>query len=205
MTTYLPKDMNGWMRDMEKRLAALTRRRVQSDAWAASPFTKQVPRWKSRLAGNASLAAGTATTLAYSSVYGSPQHSPATADNEFFRYALESNQGRIYVKVGGLYYVQCTLQFAGATGGSRKISLFRNADAMAFATGEASPSPTAGIGTRAEAVMPIALAEGDFIYPVAFSTSVGVNITAVGSSGQGGYADSTLSIVPLGALTYTPA
>lgn len=205
MTQYLPQDIGQWMRAMERRTQALERRRIPSDAWVESPFTKQVPRWKSRLAGNASLAAGVGTTLAYSSVYGSPQHSPSTADNAFFRYALESNQGRIYVKVGGLYYVQCTLQFAGATGGSRKISLFRNADNTAFATGEASPSPTAGIGTRAEAFMPIALAEGDFIYPVATSSGVGVNVTAVGASGLGGYADSTLSIVPLGALAYTPA
>lgn len=205
MTTYLPKDMNGWMREMEKRISALTRRRVQSDAWAASPFTKQVPRWKSRLVANASLAAGTPTTLAYSSVYAQPQHSPAGQPNDFFEYSLVSNQGRVYVKVDGLYLVQCSLQFAGATGGSRKINLFRNADSQAFATGEASPSPTSGIGTRAEAAMPIALAAGDFIYPVAMSTSVAVNVTAAGSTGQGGYADSTLSIVPIGALYYTPA
>ena len=78
-------------------------------------------------------------------------------------------------------------------------------DNQAFASGEASPTPTAGIGTRAEATMPVALAAGDFIYPVAVSSGVAVNITAVGSTGQGGYADSTLSIVPLGALYYTPA
>lgn len=196
----VPKDFNEWMRRMERQVTELARRQVPRAVY--DTLSMNTPRWKSRLVASASLAANTPTTLAYSSVYGSPQHSPGGNDNDFFRYALESNQGRIYVKQSGLYLVHCTLQFAGATGGSRKINVFRNADNTAFASGEASPTPTAGIGTRAEATMPIALAAGDFIYPVAVSSGVAVNITAVGTSGQGGYADSTLSIVPLGGIEF---
>ena len=196
----VPKDFNEWMRRMGRQVTELARRQVPRAVY--DTLSMNTPRWKSRLVGNASLAASTPTTLAYSSVFGAPQHSPTTNDNDFFRYALESNQGRIYVKQSGLYYVLCTLQFAGAIGGSRKLSLFRNADAQPFATDERSPSPTSGIGTRAEVMMPIALNGGDFIYPVASSNSVACNITAVGASGQGGYADSTLSIVPLGGYEF---
>lgn len=205
MTQYLPQDIGQWMRAMERRTQALERRRIPSDAWVGSPFTKQVPRWKSRLSGNATIAANTATTIAYSSVYASPQHSPSGQPNDFFSYALVSNQGRITVNVEGLYLVTATLQWAGATGGARKLNLFRNADGNPFATDEAAPSATAAIGVRNNLVAPIALNAGDYIYPTVYSATSSAGIIAAGASGGSGYADSYLSIIPIGALAYTPA
>jgi hypothetical protein len=210
VTQYLPKDIGEWMREQEKRVQALERRRIPSEAWMASPFVKNVPRWQSRLAANASIASGVLTNIGFTSTYAAPYHAPTgsngAAEGSFLRYDTATGAGepRYYALQAGLYFIRANIQWNGNATGSRKIHIIYDGDGTASFTNEVM-NAGAGFGIHQEVTGILPLAEGDYFRIALYQASgASINIVAAGAGAANTYAASKLNVVPLGGLNFTP-
>ena len=210
MTQYLPQDMGQWMRQQEKRIQALERRRIPSEAWMASPFVKNVPRWQSRLGANASIASGVLTNIGFSSTYGAPYHTPTgsngAAEGSFLRYDTTTGAGepRYYALQPGLYLIRVNIQWNGNATGSRKLHIIYGADGTASFTTEVMNAGT-GFGVHQEVVGILPLAVGDYFRTSVYQASgAAIGVVAAGTGGTNTYSASKLNVVPIGAYDFVP-
>lgn len=203
MTQYLPKDIGEWMRQQEKRVQALERRRIQSDAWMRSPFTKNVPRFWARLSGNFTVTAATPTEIGYSSLFGAPY---VDGWESFMTHGLVGAQYRYTMTVPGLYWVSAGLQWGNANLGSAKLHLLLNNNNQPTETNWLTgATDNQAFRHRLQAILP--LNAGDsfrFAVQSVVTNRPALNI-GTGMSGANGHADSTLAILPIGAYDYIPA
>ena len=161
---------------------------------SGSAFLTTTPRWRSRLAADASIAHNTLTNVAYSTVGSAPDHDPGTPAFASFQTVL--GEPRIVFATAGLYLVRASVQWNGNATGTRKILLYRNATAEPFASVEyPNAGATAGIHQEVMEVMPFAA--NDYL-KVGYIQYSGGNLTAL-AGGSGDRAASWLRIVPVGA------
>lgn len=202
MTQYLPKDIGEWMREQEKRVQALERRRIPSDAWIQSPFVKNVPRFMARLSGNATITTAVPTEIGFTSLYGAPY---VDGWESFMTHGLVGSQYRYNFLTSGLYYVRADLQWGNAVSGGAKIHMVLNANGSpsetAWSTGG---TDSAAFRTTITTIWPFAA--GDYIRFVVQTPSTTRGTLALNSaiSGSNGHADSRLTIMPFGAYDYIP-
>lgn len=101
----------------------------------ASPAMIPVPRFRQRLAANLTQTAGAAAELAYTVPFSAQFHAPMGS----IEYRLVSGEHRYVAVVDGVFDIEATLEWAAATQvGSRKLSLYFNADDFALASTEDS-------------------------------------------------------------------
>ena len=189
MTNLVPHDIEEWMRTQERRYADLAARRTVVTATNVS-----TPRWRSRLASDASVAHSTITNVAYSTVGASPEHNPGNP--AFASFTTVLGEPRIVFATAGLYFIRAGVQWNGNGTGSRKILLYRNTTAEPFASVE-YPNAGASFGIHQEVVSVFPFNVNDYL-KVAFIQYSGGNLTAL-AAGSGDRAASLLTIVPMGA------
>lgn len=152
------------------------------------------PRWRSRLAADATLTTSTVTNLTYSTEGSAPEHNVGTSD--FAEYGLSGGAPSIIFNTAGLYLIRASAQWAGSATGTRKMFLLLNTNTEPFASIEdANAGAGGGIHTEITGIWPFNV--GDYLRVAAWQNSGGnLVITAAGSAGN--YEGAYLSIVPLG-------
>jgi len=154
------------------------------------------PRWRSRLAADATLTTSTVTNLTYSTEGAAPEHNLGAVP--FVTYVNVAGQPRFVFDIAGLYLIRASAQWAGSATGTRKVFLLLNANTEPFSSiEEANAGAGGGVHTEITGIFPFDA--GDYLRVAGWQNSGGnLVITAAGSAGN--FAGSTLQIAPLGAL-----
>lgn len=209
MVARTPQDIDQWMRLMERRMNMLERQMLPGHLLpgeVASPFTKNVPRWQTRLNGTAGIASGVLTNLGFASTYVEPFHSPIGSDGSaagsFMRYQTVSTEPRYYAMQAGLYLIRANVQWNGNATASRKLHIIYDGDGTASFTTEVANAGT-NFGVHQEVVGILPLDVGDYFKIAVYQASgATINIVATGSGGTNTYAPSKLSVIPLGGYEF---
>lgn len=200
MTQYLPQDMGQWMRQQEKRIQALERRRIPSDAWIASPFVKNIPRFWARLSGGTSITAATPTEIGYTSLFGAPY---VDGWQDFMTHGLVGTQYRYTMTVAGLYFVSASLQWSNAVSGSGKLHMLLDNNNQPTETSWITGSPDSqAFRCRIQCIIPLNVGQSIRFAAQTVAVNRAVLATGSGMSGANGHSDSTLAIMPYGAYDY---
>jgi hypothetical protein len=179
----------------EDRLVELEKRALRG----ATILGSNAPRWRSRPPVDANINNTVLTNLGYSTTDTAPDHD--LGSSAFVSFVTPAGEPRYLFAVAGLYFVRASLQWNGAANGTRKLHLFRNADTVPMASTE-MPNAGAAAGVHIDVEDTLAFNAGDYLRVAAWQNSGGaVQFIAAGIAGQ--FADSTLTIAPMGAYAVT--
>lgn len=202
MTQYLPKDIGEWMREQEKRVSALERRRIPSEAWMASPFVKNIPRFWARLSGASTITAATPTEIGFTSLFSAPY---ADGWQDFMTHGLVGSQYRYTMTKAGLYYISAGLQWSNANLGSAKLHLLLDNNNQPTETNWLTGSTdNQAFRHRLQCILPLNAGQSIRFALQSVATNRATIATGTGMSGANGHSDSTLAIMPIGAYDYVP-
>jgi len=190
----VPKDIDEWMRRMERNVRLLQNRTAPRQDY--SPFALNVPRYRSRVAGNVSISASP-TEIAFTSQYPAPY---TDGHATFVNPVLVGSQYRYNILQAGLYHVRADLQWSNMSNGSTRLNLYRNNDSVPVESDwRVANANNQAFRNRLEAILP--LNAGDYFrFNVMLSGVASGLIIAIGPSGQ--YGDSALAITPVGGYDY---
>lgn len=201
MGTLIPQTRDEWMRWIERRVTA-QERRTNSNPSAVDPLQTNTQRWAGRL--NADFSAG--NNVLYN--VGFNVTLPWLHRNDGLFTYRDLGGGRIGVAVSrpGLYYVQCSLQWAGAgaNSGSRKLYLLRGGQLVGDFNDERGGAPAGmGLVNHVTGIFNLAAGEGVAVYAKQNSGGVASGLTMVGAGTAGDPASlSTFVMYPIGASTW---
>ena len=185
-------DLDRIIRNYEQRINTLEKL-VRGGKF--STFGDDTPRWRSRLAADATITTGTFTNLAYSLEDTAPELDLGTPAFVSFQTVL--GEPRYVFATAGLYLVRCSLQWNVGAGGTRKIHLMKNAGTVPYATTEGQ-NAGASIGLHIDTVDIIPFDVGDYLRTACLQNS-GANVGIIAAGAANDRAASELAIAPLGA------